>query len=251
LNDAITFFTQKHSLKPSVVKRIAAGQFTFLHETVPGQIPVTAASEVTELNVLHLATAAEKKHIPSQSSEFSVAAEVLLEGRALFAPLAAANDVVFDISQDRAWASYFYLWSYLLMTALGVHLYDCTIRQYCAVHGRAIWPPPWEIATELSGIMNQHRLPSLSPHCLTCGQMAHTVKSCPERMIFHPTKAIKQSQARSAIGAILPPQQANFVQACSKFMAKPFKTCKSGSCQFSHKCTVCQGNGSHNKGCSR
>ena len=250
-------FARKHNIKRSVVRRVAKGEFTYIHETTRGSLSVGTGTAVTEFGVSVYTTQVEKKHIPINGQAYMQGADVLLEARALFADFIVMNSAtsnnanVIDISkignEERELTKFFVQMAYSVLTPIGVHLLDIQVRQFCAANNRPFWPVPWELAPMLLIIGVSHVKDNILK-CLICGDPSHLAKICSVREMFYSQKDdAKTSNAKNNN------KQANAkvqVDVCKKFMNRSGK-CTFKKCAFSHVCTACQGKRTHKNNCNR
>ena len=248
-------FASLHNLKPSVVRRLVDGKLVHFYEIQPGQVPNVEEASATSGSV-YLTTKNEKKSIMASATEFAHPGEIFVQGRAQLGPScphrSAEEKVAYSTAGDRGHINFFNFQAYNAMSPLGCHLYDRVIRSHCASTGKALHPPPWEIATELSVVLSAHRKEATA-FCNICGSLVHGDSTCPERDIFTSSKA---KATPAPLGSMLPPapktrgNTRKNNKPCTIFMSKK-GSCTRRQCSYNHTCSYCQGTKKHDSTCSR
>jgi hypothetical protein len=172
-----------------------------------------------------------------------------MQGRDLFSDvLPKWKPVGFaTLTRDRTYYNWVVCVLWMGITALGVHLIDSLVRQFCASHRQPWWPLPQELNGTISVLTAVHvRKNAIT--CLVCGHLDHTTAECARRDIY-----------TASAPRIMPPQ-ANNPNApikrkdgiCHYFMRRGAKgKCKQPTCALPHTCPNCNGATTHNKGCKR
>ena len=201
-------------------------------------------------------TRQEKKSIIPDASTFSQAAEVFVEARSTLGPTCKLRTheerITYDTSGDRPYVNFFNQTAYKVLTPLGAHALDLTIRRHCCTTGQKLHPPPQELFLQIMTIMATHKKEQAEPHCQICGDLLHEKANCPSRNLYNATTDTKRNNAtKKADGIATKPTVVKAGQVvCQVFMRKN-GACNYKQCQFSHRCPHCNKKSTHTKTCSR
>ena len=153
------------------------------------------------------------------------------------------------LSRDRTYFNWVVCVLWPGITALGVHLIDSLVRQFCAMHRQPWWPLPQELNGTISVLTAVHVRKNAAT-CLICGRLDHAMTECALRDLYTPsaprvapTKPTKPTKT---------PKRKDGV--CHFFMRKRGNgkgVCRQTACPAIHICPVCQGTSTHTAGCNR
>jgi hypothetical protein len=244
-------FAQNFALKENVGYLVAEGQFTEVYQTTPGQLTIGSSSSHREHSHFVLAsTHAERRAICQTPRAYSTGLEPLLQGRELFSDILPKwRPVGFAVlSRDRTYYNWVMCVLWMGITALGVHLIDSLIRQFCARHRQPWWPLPQELNGTIAVLTAVHvRKNAIT--CLICGHLDHTTLECARRDIYtESAPRITTTQPHKPNGGATKRKDG----VCHYFMRSKQKgSCKQTTCNLSHTCPKCGGTSTHNKNCKR